>query len=410
MFLAPAQIWYFKEMKRVHAITLGCKINQAETDDLIARLGLARVPANGEADLVLVNTCTVTMEADKQSRQLVRRFLNRGCPVVVTGCSAAVHPETFEELGATVVPKERLIETIETLLGPSSPALSLSSKNRTRGFLKVSEGCTNGCTYCIVPAARGAECHRPLSDLLEPVERFSQAHLQEVVLAGTRLGAHPDLPQIVRGLIERFPSIPRWRLSSIEPMDLTPAILALFEHPRVCPSLHLPLQSGSDRILARMNRRYSREEYLRTSKSLKEKLTLTTDLIVGFPGESDEDFEQSLEVLETCGFASVHAFPFSPRPGTPAASLPPVDPRIVHERLARVLETSGKLRQHWLEGWVGKEVDVLVERVRDPLRRTGLTPHYLRVAWEDQDHRQGELVRIRIERADGDGVWGESIS
>lgn len=399
-------------MKRVHAITLGCKINQAETDDLIARLGLARVPANGDADLVLVNTCTVTMEADKQSRQLVRRFLKRGCPVIVTGCSAAVHPETFGELGATVVPKEKLLETIETLLGPSSLS-SLSSpssptSNRTRGFLKVSEGCTNGCTYCIVPAARGAEHHLPLSDLLAPVERFSQAHLQEVVLAGTRLGAHPELPQILRGLIEKFPSISRWRLSSIEPMDLTPEILELFEHPRVCPSLHLPLQSGSDRVLARMNRRYSREEYLRTAGSLKElkELTLTTDLIVGFPGESEEDFEQSLEVLDECGFASVHAFPFSPRPGTPAASLPPVDPRIVHERLARVLETSEKLRQQWLEGWVGKEVEVLVERVTDPLRRTGLTPHYLRVDWEHKDHRQGDLVRVRVLRADGDGVLG----
>lgn len=390
-------------MKRVHAITLGCKINQAETDDLIARLGLARVPANGDADLVLINTCTVTMEADKQSRQVVRRALKRGYPVIATGCSAAIHPEVFEELGARVVPKEELLNTLEEF--GSEPTVET---NRTRGFIKVSEGCTNGCTYCIVPSARGPEHHLPLSDLLEPVERFARAHLQEVVLAGTRLGNHPDLPGIVRSLIDKYPSIPRWRLSSIEPMDLTPGILALFEHPRICPSLHLPLQSGSDRILALMNRRYSRDEYLRVATNLKglKEITLTTDLIVGFPGESDEDFEQSLEVLEECGFEGVHAFPFSPRPGTPAASMPPVDPRSVHERLARVLETSKKLRQRWLEGWVGKEVEVLVERVKDPLRRTGLTPHYLRVDWENEDHRQGELVRVRVLRADGDGVLG----
>ncbi|HEY9766779.1 MAG TPA: MiaB/RimO family radical SAM methylthiotransferase [Chroococcales cyanobacterium] len=403
-------------MKSLSSITLGCKVNQAETEEFLSELAFSRVPPNAEADLVLVNTCAVTMEADRQSRQVVRRAIRHGCPVIATGCSVSLDPESFRTLGAIPVPEKKEVRAaLRKFLDPAPPT---SNPLRTRGFLKVTEGCSNHCAYCIVPRARGAEKRVPLERLLELVRNFEEAGIPEIVLTGTRLGTYGlkedfPLPRLLEQLFEAAPTVKRWRLASIEPIDLSPALAELFLHPHVCPHLHLPLQSGSDKILKAMKRRYDLAAYGNSVRMLRERrkdLTLTTDLIVGFPGEEEEDFLATLKAVEDFSFAGVHAFPFSPRPGTEAAEWPRVPAPEVKDRLGRLLANVGRIRQNWLDSWIEQEVEVVVERVRDPLLRTGLTPHYLRVDFEAEEARQGEIIKVRVLSSEGEGAYGAPTS
>ncbi|HBN07643.1 MAG TPA: tRNA (N(6)-L-threonylcarbamoyladenosine(37)-C(2))-methylthiotransferase MtaB [Cyanobacteria bacterium UBA8530] len=402
-------------MKSLSSITLGCKVNQAETEEFLSELAFSRVPPNAEADLVLVNTCAVTMEADRQSRQVVRRAIRRGCPVIVTGCAVSLDPESFRALGAIPVPDKKEVQA--ALRRFLAPAPASCNPLRTRGFLKVTEGCSNHCAYCIVPRARGEEKGVPLERLLSLVKSFEEAGIPEVVVTGTRLGTYGQedfpLPRLLERLFEAAPGVRRWRLASIEPIDLSPAIAELFRHPLICPHLHLPLQSGSDKILQKMKRRYDLTAYEKSVQMLKESrkdLTLTTDLIVGFPGEEEEDFLATLKAVEDFSFAGVHAFPFSPRPGTEAAEWPRLPAPLVRERLGRLLEKAGKIRQDWLDCWLEQEVEVVVERVRHPLLRTGLSAHYLRVDFEAEEARQGEIVKVKVLSSEGEGAYGAPTS
>lgn len=396
----------------VAALTLGCKVNQAETAEILQSLsGFARVPFNMDADLVLINTCAVTLEAEKQSRQMVRRALRRGIPVIVTGCAANLDPEAFQSLGARAMPQGDIPAYVREQFPLDGKG---AESGRTRAFLKVTEGCTNFCTYCIVPLARGPERDVPLAHLIERVRFFQNAGVQEVVLTGTRLATYGQghLEQLVARLLQEAPDIPRWRLSSMEPLDVSPETVKIFADPRICPNLHLPLQSGSDAILTRMNRRYLLADYARVVESLRAvrpDLALTTDLIVGFPGETEEDFEASLMAIQRFGYAGVHAFPYSPRPKTPSATWAKIPDAEVAARMDRMLAAAHAARQSWLDQWVGKEVDVLTERVRHPELRTGLTPHALRVEYRDPAACQGERVRVRIVETQGEGGAGVRI-
>ena len=327
---------------RIYLGSLGCKLNQSEMDALasqLARAGHQLVAAPAGADLCVLNTCAVTHVAAQKSRQALRR-LHRETPtaqLLVTGCYAELAPADLRDLpGVEGVfgnrEKERLGEFIgdepsETIAPGSAP------RRRTRALVKIQDGCDNACTYCIIHVARGPQRSRPPDEVLEEVRARLVAGYQEIVLTGVHIGAYghdggrhePDLDlwRLVSRILAET-DVRRLRLSSIEPWDLPEHAFRLWEDERLCRHLHLPLQSGSDATLKRMARHYTIAEFTALVKSARVAipgLAVTTDVIVGFPGESEREFAESLATVEALRFARVHVFPFSSRPGTPAAQM-----------------------------------------------------------------------------------------
>jgi threonylcarbamoyladenosine tRNA methylthiotransferase MtaB len=367
-------------------VTLGCKVNQYETQHVKEALEASgyREAADGEAaDLCVVNTCTVTHEADAKGRQLIRRLAqaNPGAALVVMGCFAARDPDAVARLpGVTkVVPdKDRLADELREFGVLELPAGISRFDGHQRAFVKVQDGCLLNCTYCIIPTVRPHLRSRPPDEIVAEVRTLLDNGCQEVVLTGIHLG-HYGI-DLSRGrpkeewcrlwhLLDRLGRLPgdfRIRLSSLEAAEVRDDLVrVLRDHPRVCPHLHLCLQSGSDRVLALMKRRYRVAGFLERCRRLREALdhpAFTTDVIVGFPGETDADFEATCRVVREVGFARLHLFSFSPRAGTPAASLPGrVHPAAVAERRRRLLEIERETAGAYFRSLVGRRLDVMVE-------------------------------------------------
>lgn len=379
--------------------TLGCRTNQAETAQLVAGLAdvCAVVPFHRHADVYVVNTCTVTHEADRQSRQMVRRAhrANPEARIVVTGCAVDYHPEEFAEMQGVrlVAPnaeKDQIVQAIAEWYGEREAAwrpATPEESGHTRAWLKVSEGCNNRCAFCIVPTVRGRERSVPPDMLIERARALAELGYQEIVLTGTNIGSYgkergTGLAELLGRLVAEVPEVSRFRVSSIEPIDFPEALIARFADPRVCPHVHLCLQSGSTRILNAMRRRYSADQYRRLVARLRDRrpdVAFTTDVIVGFPGETEEDFLATCRMVEEVGFAGVHLFPYSRREGTHAAGLSEaVPPGVIAERMTRLSAIADRVQARWQEGFVGQEVEVLTERTRHETR-PGHTPHGLRV-------------------------------
>ncbi len=328
-------------MMRFCVVNLGCKVNRVESDAIAAALLAAGYseaePA--EADLIVVNTCTVTGEAEKKTRKAVHRALraNEHARVVVTGCAVSLDAAGFKAMDARVetATKGALLESLAARVGDDQRVLRIGGAFPTRVGIKVQDGCNNACTYCIVHVARGRAWSRTASEVVEEAVTYARAGVGEIVLSGINLGSYRSEGLTLAGLLERLlaatvdQTLPntacvRFRISSIEPMDVDDELIALLAHSggRVCRHLHLPLQSGSSRVLYDMARPYDAREYrvlvdrLRTAVP---ELSLSTDIIVGFPGESEEDFASTLEMAEYCSFSKIHVFPYSQREGTPAA-------------------------------------------------------------------------------------------
>ena len=358
-------------------VNLGCKVNRVESDDAAARLA-ARGTETGEADadLIVVNTCTVTGEAEKKTRKAVRRALraNDRARVLVTGCAAAVDAAFYESLDprVRVVGKARLAEEIEAWcdsegVSAAPPLLPVGPGFRTRVGVKVQDGCDNACTYCIVHVARGRTTSRAADDVVRECAEYARAGAGEIVLTGINLGSYCDgarrAPSATRlaGLLRRlldatadlhapgaFPV--RFRISSIEPRDVDDALVDLLAAAdgRVCRHLHLPLQAGSSKVLREMARPYDADRF----RALVERLyaavpglALSTDVIAGFPGETDAEFQETLELARACRFAKMHAFPYSRRAGTPAAERPDqVPPAVKAARAAQLRALGDELR------------------------------------------------------------------
>ena len=367
-------------------VTLGCKVNQYETQyvkELLEHNGWVPAGAEQPADLCVVNTCTVTHEGDAKSRQMIRRLhqANPGARLVVMGCYATRDPRTVGRLpGVThvITDKERLVEELAVYgVREAIPGISRFDDHQ-RAFVKVQDGCLLNCAYCIIPSVRPGLRSRGLEAIGDEVRRLVEAGYQEIVLTGIHLGHYGlDLSkgrprqQWVRlwHLLDRLAALPgdfRIRLSSLEAAEARDDLVrALARHPRICPHLHLCLQSGSDRILAAMKRRYTSGGLLERVRRIRAALDLpafSTDVIVGFPGETDEDFEATCRVVREAGFSRVHVFSYSPREGTPSARLPDDVPAGVkaqrRERL-RAIERELALQYH--RGLLGRVLDVLVE-------------------------------------------------
>lgn len=407
--------------------TLGCKVNQVESEAITADLlGMGCVlAAEEDARVVIVNSCTVTAEADRKVRKLVRHALGGAArpTVVVTGCLARLDGPGIVSLGERVVVEpdsSRVVERVANLLDEFSEAApepasvgvtttgepAIGAMRHTRAMLKVQDGCDAFCAYCIVPYARGVPRSLPLEDVLVRARQLVSAGTQEIVLTGINLGRYDAVPG---GLAELYRAVAatgvaRLRLSSIEPLDVDDALLvALAETPATCRHLHVPLQSGSDSVLARMGRGYTVGEYESRMAAAHEALAglvLTTDVIAGLPGETDEDAADTRETCERVGFAKLHVFRYSQRAGTAAAEMPGhVDPGERSCR-ARTLRSSGdRLRAAFLDSQIGAHVEVLVEAAVSDRAATlpvGTTREYSRVEIEGTHALAGDLVDVEI--------------
>jgi threonylcarbamoyladenosine tRNA methylthiotransferase MtaB len=413
---------------RVAVRTLGCKVNRSESEGLVERLlgrGFEVVPDEAAADLVVVNTCTVTSEADAKARKEVRRALAAcGGPVVVTGCLAALDGDGLRALGPRVVVQaaRAALETdVARLLGSSQAAAAslhvMPSRRpagalRTRVMVKVQDGCDRRCAYCIVPDARGGPRSVPAREVLDRVASLVASGTSEVVLTGINIGRYADgaagvedLATLVRRVADA--GVARVRISSIEPPDLTDRFVdALRSVPQAAPHLHVPLQSGCDRTLSEMGRRYTAAEFagaLARCRGALPDLAITTDVMVGFPGETDADFEESLEFAEACDFAKLHVFRYSARAGTPAARRSDqVAPRVKAARAARMRALSDRLAAARAAVRAGGKATVLVERVGAGAAR-GTTEDGLHVALRGaRDVAVGALVPVTL-RLDANG-------
>lgn len=409
----------------VHLKTLGCRLNEAELETWARQFqsaGCELAAAPEQADVIVLNSCAVTGDAARKSRHLIRRLQrqNPRAKLVASGCWATLHPdEAAQTLGVDLVvanaDKSRLVElTREKLQLEAMPAFStepgeatLFRLGRQRAFVKVQDGCRHRCAFCIVSLARGAERSRPIAEIVDEINALHAEGVQEAVLTGVRLGGYGGdlgirLDDLLRAVLAET-DVPRMRLGSLEPWDLPNGFFRLWENPRLMPHLHLPLQSGADSVLKRMARRCRTENFAALVAEARREipdLNLTTDILAGFPGETDTEWRQTLEFVERLAFGRVHIFAYSRRAGTAAATMPgQIADGVKKARVMELHTLAARLERDALAQQVGRIVPVLWEEQCEPLDegrvlRYGYTPNYLRVAVEvDADAPLARRIR-----------------
>jgi threonylcarbamoyladenosine tRNA methylthiotransferase MtaB len=427
---------------RVAFYTLGCKVNQSETD-LLARQFIAAgydcVSFDDVADVYIINTCTVTHVADSKSRQVLRQAhrANPHALVVATGCYASIVGDALAQDGTLVIrnrDKWRLLPLVQQALQSTGAPIDtfgdpqklelqgLSAQSppdmRTRAMIKVQDGCNSACTYCIIPRARGRSRSVPPHQVIERVNAMVAEGHAEVVITGVDLGSYgedeaeyPDLGGLVAQILAQT-AVRRLRISSLEPGDFKREWLSLWQDQRLCRHLHVPLQAGSDSVLRRMERKYDTETFyamISTCRDAIPGVTITTDVMVGFPGESEAEFEESYRFIEQCAFDGMHVFKYSRRPGTRAARFSDHVPESVkNERSARLRALAEIGRQQLVRRTLGREASVLWENQRDGIWR-GLTDNNVRVFSDDPQLQPNRLTMCRLVAPYGDGCWGEVL-
>ncbi len=399
-------------MKKFKIATLGCRTNQYESQayrDQLLALGYLEAKEGEAADLCIVNTCTVTAAADSSSQRSVRQLVrqNTGAQVVVTGCLAQRRPDLIKKIGGVshVVPnkeKERLLEVI--FPGEQLPEFSIKNfEAHTRAFVKVQDGCNSFCTYCIIPYVRGRSRSRRIVDVIKEVEGLVASGYKEVVITGINVGDFEEgLAPLMRA-VDQVEGLKRLRLSSIDPDEVDDELLDVIVNGKTtCQSMHLVLQAGSDAVLKRMNRKYTRQMFLDSVQRLKNAsahFTFTTDLIVGFPGETKEDFAQTVAVMQEVRFAKVHMFPYSPRERTRAALYTQLPQEVIAERKQHLLRAAEEVAFDLRQDYIGQKMVVLTED-----REGGHTDNFLPVKVA---YRPNELVEVVIKENHPDGLVGE---
>ena len=422
---------------RVCFVTLGCKVNQTESEavaQLFREAEYAVVSASEEAEVVVINTCTVTNTGDSKSRQIIRRMIKAHPEsiIIVMGCYAQTAPgEILDIEGVDLVlgtqDRAKILEWIERVKKERQPQNAvhdiwqaeefeelpqLREEERTRAFLKIQEGCNQFCTYCIIPYARGPLRSRLPENALAEAGRLAEAGYPEIVLTGIHTGFYGqdlkngwNLARLVRELV-KIPGLRRLRLSSIEPVEYTDELIeSIVSSEKVCPHLHMPLQSGSDRILALMGRPYNLREYQDLLAKMRKQipdLAVTTDIIAGFPGETQADHQAAAEFVKSCNFSRINVFPYSRRKGTPAADFPDQVLQKVKEERVQELLTIGRASQAaFISRFTGRPVEVLLEKVDKQGRAWGHTPHYIQVQLpageKEKPWQPGQFVQIVLE-------------
>ena len=427
---------------RTAIYTLGCKVNQYETQAMEAELtrrGHTLVPFDGEADTYIINTCTVTAVSDKKSRQMIRQARKRAphAIVAVCGCYAQTDPQAVEELEVDLVmgTNDRMgfldrlealspdggmvVEVDDALRRRTFERLSAGGlEGRTRAMLKVEDGCVNFCTYCIIPYARGPIRSLPAGEAAAQAARLAAEGYKELVLTGIEISSwgrdlegRPELTDLIEAVCAAAPDC-RVRLGSLEPRTITEDFCRrVAAIPNLCPHFHLSMQSGCDSVLKRMNRKYDTARYYESVRLLWgyfDRPGITTDLIVGFPGETEEEFKETLDFVKKCAFSAMHIFPYSRRTGTPAAAMAgQISNGVKEERAHRAGEAARQLHRTWLESWVGHTLPVLFEEEKDGLWR-GHAPNYTEVFVPGQGLHN--VIRdVKITGLHGEGLLGELV-
>jgi threonylcarbamoyladenosine tRNA methylthiotransferase MtaB len=411
---------------RIHLKTLGCRLNEAELETWsrdFHNLGHQITSRLEEADLVVVNTCAVTGEAVRKSRKLLSQAQRKNprSKLIVSGCYASLNPaENIQSLGVDLVidnrDKDRLVEITARELDlhampeqATTPGeISLLSRGRQRAFIKVQDGCRYQCTFCIVTVARGQERSRPIAQIIDEIKLNQDQGIQEIVLTGVHLGGYgsdsgSDLSKLIRAILDQT-DIERVRLGAVEPWDLPKNFWTLFENSRLMPHLHLPIQSGSNTVLKRMARRCKQEEFTRLvneARSRVDNLNLTTDIIVGFPGETEEEWQQTIDYVQQIGFGHMHIFAYSQRLGTRAAILPnPVSREIIRARSEQLHQIGEMMKQEILSSYVDKEFPVLIESAPTAPDAfwSGYTPNFLRVEINHpiEDDLENRIIPVKL--------------
>ncbi len=419
---------------KIYVSSLGCKLNQSEMDSLAGQLAASGhdvVNSPAQADLCVLNTCAVTHVAAQKSRQTLRR-LHRDNPqarLIATGCYAELEPEVLESLPGMykVVgnpEKEQLAELLgaSAALGQDREVGTDTHRTRTRALVKIQDGCDNACTYCIIQVARGPQHSRPAEEILAEARALLAEEYLEIVLTGVHIGAYgrdrqrepagTDLWGLV-GRILAETDVPRLRLSSIEPWDLSEQAFRLWDDPRLCRHLHLPLQSGCNATLHRMARHYTTREFearVTAARAAIPDLAVTTDVIVGFPGETEDEFTQSLEFIQRMEFSRAHVFPFSARAGTAAANMPnQVSPQVKAQRARALRGVASASQEAFCRSFIGRTLDVLWESKRERDGNSvwsGLTDNYLRVYARSTTELTNTLTPTRLIALDGNDLLG----
>jgi threonylcarbamoyladenosine tRNA methylthiotransferase MtaB len=414
--------------------SLGCRLNQSEMEELAQQLtaaGQRLVAHPAQADVCVLNTCAVTAEAERKSCHTVRALAraNPRARIAVLGCAATLAPHRYAGLPGVAwvlanADKASAAERIAGVANPPTDGVPIATGGappllRTRALVKVQEGCDQACTYCITRFLRGPARSRPVEGIVAQVNALAAAGVQEAVLTGVNLGAYGrdlGLASGLRGLVEALlarTGIPRLRLSSLEPWDVDEGFLALWADPRLCRQLHLPLQSGCDQILRRMARPISTQRFASIAKrarALVPDLALTTDILVGFPGEDEAAFRASYDFVAGLEFARLHVFPFSPRPGTAAADMPEqVAPPVRQERAREMRELGQQQSARFHMRFLGRTVAVLWEARGPDGRWCGLTDNYLRVLAHSEADWHNRITRVRLVACEGECLIAEPV-
>jgi len=434
-------------------ITLGCKVNQQESE-IISKLlkngAWQPAPANSDADVCIINTCTVTGKASMQSRQEIRKAVkaNPNAKIIVTGCYAQTAPDEIKNISGVhhVAGNAFKISLPESILSSEinmedhTPSLQISNimkeerfqafptilpGERTRPFLKIQDGCDAFCTYCIVPYARGKSRSMPERDVMDHLRLFKKKGVHEAVLTGIHMGCYGKDLDPENGLlfdllykIDSEKILDRIRLSSIEPHELTDDIIKLVASSEtICPHFHIPLQSGDDTVLNRMHRPYTTDLFKNLVLKIKKNLphaAIGVDVMAGFPGETEQAFDNTCRLIEDLPISYLHVFPFSPRKGTPAATYPnQINPDIIKKRCRIIREIGKTKRSAFYKNAKGKKTDILIETKRNPATGLlkGISPNYIPVLVQGEDHVMNQIVNISIDRITDDlKVYGSLIS
>jgi threonylcarbamoyladenosine tRNA methylthiotransferase MtaB len=387
----------------VEVLNFGCRLNLAEGETL-------RTAFAGHDDLILINSCAVTAEAERQARQAIRKAAARrpDARIVVTGCAAQTNAQAFLDMPQV----SSLWDKREAQ--PATPAVS--GAGHARAFIEAQNGCDHRCTFCIIPYGRGDSRSTPVARVIEAVNAAVERGQQEVVLTGVDLTSYgPDLAEnpglggLVEAVLDQVPALPRLRLSSLDSIEIDPLLEdILTSEPRMMPHVHLSLQHGDDLILKRMKRRHSRADAIALVSRLKERrpeIAIGADIIAGFPTEDEAMFASSLSLLDDCDVVLAHIFPYSPRPGTPAARMPQLDRALVRNRAKRLRAVAESRKSDWLESLVGTVQRVLIELDG----QTGHAPNFATVCLErplSNGNMRGQMIETRITRSDGATLFG----
>lgn len=390
--------------------TLGCKLNQSESEVLALRLaakGYRLVSPSKAADVYILNTCTVTHIADRKSRYLLRlaRRRNPHATIIAIGCYADRDAEGIDKLKCVDLilrnnEKANVPELVERKQQPTSHDTRETDVLRTRSMIKIQEGCDHFCSYCIVPYVRGYERSLPDDKIIEEIKSRVSMGFKEIVLTGTKIGSyHLSLETLIKRILDRT-DVQRIRLSSIQPNDITDGLLDLWNDARLCRHLHLPLQSGSDSVLKRMNRPYKTSDYESAVKHIRKsipKVSITTDIIVGFPEETDDEFEESYRFCRHMSFANLHVFSYSERPGTAAAAMTDqISENIKKERSRKMLKLARDSAAQFSRRFCGETMPVLWETEISPGVWDGLTDNYIRVITHCSRSLKNELTDAKL--------------